>query len=92
MDYLGYRVPSSDVSPTNHSVEAVINFLTSQNIREIQCFLALCAYFRKFVAGFLINAKPLYDLLRKSARFIFGEREHQAFKILKTGGSSPENL
>ena len=83
-DYLGYRVSSSGVSPTNNGVEAVINFPTPQNIREIQCFLGLCAYFRKFVAGFSILTKPLYDLLRKNEWFIFGEREYQAFEILKT--------
>ena len=84
MDYLGYRVSSNGVSPTNHGVKAFINFPTPQNIREIQCFLGLCAYFRKFVAGFSIIAKPIYDLLRKNARFIFGERKYQAFEILKT--------
>lgn len=84
VEYLGYRVSSKGVGPTNRGLKAINNFPIPQNVREIQCFLGLCAYFRKFVCRFSIIAKPLYDLLRKGVKFNFGEREYQAFEELKS--------
>lgn len=82
-EYLGYKISDSGISPTNRGVEAVCNFPVPQNIRELQSFLGLCAYFRKFVPGFSLTAKPLYDLLRKNVEFLFCEKQYDAFEVLK---------
>ena len=83
IDYLGYKISENGVSPTNHGIEAVLNFPIAQNIREVQSFLGWCSYFRKFIEGFSIIAKPLYDLLRKNMPFKFGPDELQAVEKLK---------
>lgn len=83
LEYLGYKVSDQGVSPTNHGVQAILNFPTPQNIREVQSFLGLCSYFRKFIEGFSIIAKPLYDVLRKDAVFEFGLEKEQAIEKLK---------
>lgn len=51
---------------------------------DVQCLLGLCAYFRRFVAGFSMLSKLLYDLLRKNVEISFGEREYCAFETLKS--------
>lgn len=81
--YLGYKVSENGISPTDHGIEAVVNFPLPKNVREIQCFLGLCAYFRKFIQGFSVLAAPLHQLLKKGADFSFGEKEFHAFEILK---------
>lgn len=83
IEYLGYKVSAEGVSPTNHGISAVTNFPIPQNVRDVQCFLGLCAYFRKFVGGFSIIAAPLYELLKKGVEFTFDERALNAFEILK---------
>ena len=83
IDYLGYHVSDKGISPTNRGIEAVLNYPEPRNIRELQGFLGLCSYFRKYIPGFSIFAKPLYDLLRNGAEFKFGEMEVNVFDNLK---------
>lgn len=73
IEYLRYCISEQVVRPTDHGIEAVINFPIPQNVHQVQSFLGLCSYFRKFVEGFSIIAKPLYDLLRKDTKFQFGK-------------------
>lgn len=44
----------------------------------------MCSYFRKFIEGLAIIAKPLYDLLKKNATFTCTEKELDAFETLKS--------
>jgi len=83
LDYLGYTVTGEGIQPTDQGLEAVKKFPVPRNVRDTQSFLGLCSYFRKFVEGFSIIAKPLYDLTKKKIDFRFGEIEQQAFETLK---------
>lgn len=59
-------------------------FPIPQSMRNVQSFLGLCSYFRKFIEGFAIIAKSLYDLVKKDAEFKFTDVELNAFEELKT--------
>lgn len=61
-----------------------MRFPVPQNVRQIQSFLGLCSYFRKFVEGFAVIAKPLYNLLKSGVEFKFTEIELRAFESLKS--------
>ncbi|CAK9833144.1 Transposon Tf2-8 polyprotein [Anthophora retusa] len=49
-----------------------------------ECSQRSPSYFRRFIPGFCIIAKPLYDLVKKNAKFLFEEKENEAFETLKT--------
>jgi len=83
LDYLDYTIIKGGIRPTDQDLKAIIKFPAPRNIRDVQSFLELCSYFRKFVENFSIIAKPLYDLTRKDAVFKFEETERQAFETLK---------
>lgn len=83
VDYLGYKVSGKGIQPNNRGVEAVTDFPVPRNVKQVQSFLGLVSYFRKFIESFSITAKPLYDLLRKSVEFRFGEEQLKAFNTLK---------
>jgi len=51
--------------------------------KKIHCLLGLCSYFRKFIKEFSIKAKPLYNIIKKDAKFEFGEDKIQCFENLK---------
>ena len=55
-----------------------------KNVNEIQQFLGLCNYYRRFVKGFASIASPLTELTRKNVEFTWGERQRGAFARLKT--------
>jgi len=64
-------------------MQAVKPFPVPTRTHEVQSFLELCSYFRRFVKDFLTKAKPLYDLVRKARKFELGAKELECFKILK---------
>lgn len=83
IEFLGYRISENGVQPNKAGAEAVENYPIPQNVRSLQCFLGMASYFRKFIEGFSLIAKPLHELLRKNVEFKFGEEELKAFVDLK---------
>jgi len=83
IEYLGYLVTSEGIRPTTRGIEAVSNFPIPQSVRGVRSFLGLCSYFRKFIEGFSMVAKPLYDLLKKDVAFKFTNSELNVFEELK---------
>ena len=83
IDYLGYHITCEGISPTADGVAAVTNFPEPQSIKAVHSFVGLVSYFRKFIDQFSLIAKPLYDLLKKNADFIFKDAERKAFYTLK---------
>lgn len=83
IEYLGYLVKDDGIWPTSQGTRAVQEFPVSRNMHDVQGFVSLCSYFRKFIEGFSITAKPLYDLCKKNVMFQFKEKEMIAFETLK---------
>jgi len=52
-------------------VEAIINFPEPKNVKEIQSFLGLTNYFRKFIRDYALKSKSLQDLVKKNVEFVF---------------------
>lgn len=63
---------------------AVKDFPAPRNTRELQRFLGLVNYFRKFIKNLAAIAKPLYALLKKSTLYNFDNNCFNAFNVLKS--------
>lgn len=83
IEYLGHIVSRGTVRPSENKTKAVQNFPTPVNVKNVQSFLGLTGYFRKFIPRYAFIAKPLTDLLKKNNKFQFGPREAEAFGLLK---------
>lgn len=70
--YLGYLINECGFRPSHERVESVLNYPVPRSIKEVQRFVGLASYFRRFIPKFLVVAKPLYELLRKGATFRTG--------------------
>jgi len=81
--YLGYIISGEGIKPDSKGMQAVKDFPVPTKTHEVQSFLGLCSYFRRFVKDFSTKAKPLYDLVRKDRKFEFGAKELECFEILK---------
>lgn len=71
------------IRPTESGVKAVRDFPTPRCVNDVQSFMGLCSYFRKFIQDFLVIATPLYALVKKGIVFKFGEEQMEAFELLK---------
>ena len=54
-----------------------------QNMKEIQAFIGLTNYYRRFVKDFADITRPLHNLTRKGAAFIRKKEQASAFIALK---------
>lgn len=84
IEFLGHIVEEGKIFPSTLKTKAVLNFPVPTNLKQIQSFLGLSGYFRKFIPNYSIIARPLSDLLKKDHKFKFGVEERNSFNRLKT--------
>ena len=92
VNFLGYVVSSSGVSPDPEKLESVRSFPTPNTVKDVRSFLGLCNYYRRFVEGFAKIASPLNHLTRKGVVFEWSSDCEAAFQMLKYRLCSPPIL
>lgn len=83
IEYLGHHIENGRIRPSTSKTDAVARFPRPTTIKQVQSFLGLTGYFRKFIENYSLVAKPLTDLLKENRRFEFGEKETKSFERLK---------
>lgn len=58
-------------------------FPKSKSCKEIQSFIGLNSYFRKFISYYAIIARLLTQMLKDEMKFHFGLKQERAFQNLK---------
>ena len=71
VEYLGYIVEDGSIRPSEEIARAVLHFPKPTSAKDIQYFIGLAGYFRKFIPQFAVIARPLSDLLRDGVKFEF---------------------
>nr|GEZ76097.1 hypothetical protein [Tanacetum cinerariifolium] len=69
------------VDPTN--VEAIKSWTTPKSLTKVRQFLGLAGYYRRFIKGFSLIAKPLSKLTQKNKTYEWGKEKEEAFQLLK---------
>lgn len=83
VEYLGHIVGDGFIRPSNEKVKAIQKFPKPECRRDIQSFLLLTGYFRKFILDYAIIARPLSDLLKDNQKFSFDAAQEEVFAKLK---------
>ncbi|KAL0448590.1 UNVERIFIED_CONTAM: Retrovirus-related Pol polyprotein from transposon.6 [Sesamum latifolium] len=81
--FLGHVVLKKGVQPDLTKVKAILEWEPPKNVSEVQSFLGLAGYYRRFVKDFSVVMKPLTNLLKKNAPFNWNDRCAQSFEELK---------
>ena len=82
--YLGHVVSPDGIATDMTKTEKVANWPIPTHRREVQQFLGLVSYYRRFIKSFATLAKPLYRLTEKTTTFKWNEECQKAFDELKT--------
>lgn len=82
-EYLGHIISKEGIRATPKKVEAIRDYPRPQTIKEIQRFLGMCAYYRRYVPNFSKIAKPITLLLKKEQPFVWTESNQTGFEELK---------
>lgn len=83
VEFLGHVISDGKLYPSSYKTKAVAHFPEPTNLKQLQSFLGLTGYFRKFIQSYSEIARPLSDMLKKGAEFHFGEAQRKAFQELK---------
>ena len=81
--FLGHVVSADGIKPDPEKVKAFKTWPVPMNVKELQSFLGLAGYYRKFILGFSSIAEPLYKLRRKNIPFSWQQEQQAAFEELK---------
>ncbi|GFX67628.1 hypothetical protein TNCV_3933701 [Trichonephila clavipes] len=83
IEFLGHILESGTIKPSPTKTLAVRKFPEPTTIKQVQSFLGLTGYFRKYIKDYSKIAKPLSDLTRKENLFVFGFQQKEVFEKLK---------
>ena len=81
--FLGHIVSADGVVTDPAKVEKAQNWPLPTCRREVQQFLGLANYYRRFIRDFATIAKPLHKLTEKTAKFQWTQQCQEAFEELR---------
>ena len=84
VEYLGHRISTEEVCPSQENKRAVIEALTPQNQEQLISFLGLVNYYGKFPPNLADILSPLYRLLQKKSAWCWGSDQKRAFETAKS--------
>jgi transposase InsO family protein len=83
VEYLGVIISHNSVEMDPIKVAGVADWPAPATKKEVQSFLGFTNFYRRFIQDFSYHARPLFDLTKKDAKWIWSEEEQSAFDTLK---------
>ena len=84
MKILGHIFTENTVLMDKEKINAVEEMKPPRNIKQLQQYLGLCNYYRRFIEKFSFIAAPLYGMLKKDMVWNWTKECQNAFDLLKT--------
>lgn len=83
IEFVGFVVSDQGLSMDPKKLDSIVHWPAPTNVVQVQSFLGLANFYRRFVKGYATIANPLHALTRKDHQFHWGETEQKAFDTLK---------
>jgi hypothetical protein len=81
--YLELIVDRDEIRMNSEKIETILQWATSQNLKQIQKFLEFCNFYRRFIRNFAKIVKSLIKVIRKNVSFIWSDACKRTFELLK---------
>ena len=63
--FLGVVIGPDRIKIEEEKVKGILDWLTPKCVKDVQMFLGLANYYRRFIEGFVFIARPLHDMVKK---------------------------
>ncbi|GJR78943.1 putative reverse transcriptase domain-containing protein [Tanacetum coccineum] len=83
VQFLGHVIDSRGIHVDLAKIESIKDWASFKTPTEIRQFLGLAGYYRRFIEGFSKIAKSMTKLTQKGVKFDWGEKEENAFQLIK---------
>ena len=83
VEFLGVVIGPGGMRMQKEKVNGVLSWPTPRSAKEVQKFMGLANYYRRFIQDFSRIAKPLNMLVGKDRKWKWGAEQQGAFKELK---------
>lgn len=90
--FLGRDITQLSISMDADTREAIAAFPRPRNVRQVQSFLRLANWDRRFVPRLAAATRPLEELHKKDVKFVWKTEQDQAFKDVKKAFDEAEFL
>jgi hypothetical protein len=81
--FLGHTISQEGISIDPDKVQEVMNSKPPTTVLQIQSFLGLAGYYRRFIPNFSRITKPMTELLKKGVWVDWGQKCEEAFHTLR---------
>jgi hypothetical protein len=81
--FLGHTISQAGITVDPDKVHEVMNWKPPVTVRQIQSFLGLAGYYRRFIPDFSRIAKPITELLKKETKIVWSQKCEDAFHALR---------
>jgi len=72
--FLGVVIGPEGIKIEEEKMKGVLDWLTPKCVKNVQKFLGLANYYRRFIEGFAFIARPLHDMVKKDQKWDWTER------------------
>ncbi|GJW05554.1 putative reverse transcriptase domain-containing protein [Tanacetum coccineum] len=83
VQFLRHVIDSRGIHVDPAKIESINDWASPKTPTEIHQILGLAGYYRRFIEGFLKIAKSMTKLNHKGIKFHWGEKEENAFQLIK---------
>jgi hypothetical protein len=81
--FMGYVISSEGITVYHGKVHDVLDWKFKKSVHQVQSFLCLVGYYRRFILNFSKISKPITKLLRKGTKYVRSNDCDNAFQTLK---------
>ncbi|GJT07159.1 putative reverse transcriptase domain-containing protein [Tanacetum coccineum] len=83
VQFLGHVIDSRGIHVDPAKIESIKDWASPKTPTKICQFLGLAGYYQRFIKGFSKIAKSMTKLTQKGIKFDWGEKEENAFQLIK---------
>ena len=80
---LGQKVSRLGLSTHKEKVDAILQLDNPKNTHDLQVFLGMMVYFSSYIPFYAWIAHPLFQLLKRENKWVWGKEEQNAYDLCK---------